>query len=95
MFVRKIFHTGVTRSMTYVAIMLGNQCSSEDDVISTSLRRAGSMAHASPQDRIDMNATYMYGGVRGGRGRGEGGKREKGIRGTQTQHSYIHHTDLQ
>ena len=78
---RKIFHTGVTRSMTYVAMTLGNQCSSDDDVISTSLRRAGSAAHASPQERIEMNATYMK-----GEGEREGGKRGIGDK----RHGIIH-----
>lgn len=67
---RKIFHTGVTRSMTYVAMMLGNQCSRDDDVISTSLRKAGSVAHASPQERIEMNAAYMNWEGRGRKERG-------------------------
>lgn len=57
MFVRNILHTGVTRSMTYVDMTLGNQCSSDDDVINTSLRSAGSAAHGSPHDRIEMKAT--------------------------------------
>jgi hypothetical protein len=59
--VRKIFHTGVTRSITYVAMILGNQWSSDDDVINTSLRRAGSVAQASPEDRIEMKATINWG----------------------------------
>lgn len=54
--VRKIFHTGVTRSMTYVAMTAGNHCSRDDDVISTSLRSAGSVAHDSVQDRIEIKA---------------------------------------
>lgn len=54
--VRKIFHTGVTRSITYVAMTAGNHCSSDDDVISTSLRSAGSVAQDSLQDRIEIKA---------------------------------------
>ena len=71
MLVRKIFHTGVTRSITYVAMILGNQWSSDDDVINTSLRRAGSVAHASPEDKIEMKAIYIIQG-RGSGGEGEG-----------------------
>ena len=84
MLVRKIFHTGVTRSITYVAMILGNQWSSDDDVINTSLRRAGSVAQASPEDRIEMKATLYRGEgvgerVRGRRSGGDGvGEREWG-----------------
>lgn len=72
MFVRNILHTGVTRSMTYVDMTLGNQCSSDDDVINTSLRSAGSAAHGSPHDRIEMKATE------GGGGGGERGRKVRG-----------------
>jgi hypothetical protein len=42
-------------------MILGNQWSSDDDVINTSLRRAGSVAQASPEDRIEMKATINWG----------------------------------
>ena len=56
MLVRKMFHTGVTRSMTCVAMAAGNQCRREDEVMRTSLRRPGSAAHCSVQDSTEMKA---------------------------------------
>lgn len=62
--VRKIFHTGVTRSITYVAMTAGNHCSRDDDVISTSLRSAGSVAQDSVQDSMEMKAEVRGAGQR-------------------------------
>ena len=56
MIARKIFQTGVTRSMTKVAMAAGSQRRREDDVISNSLLRPGSAAQGSPDERTEMNA---------------------------------------
>ena len=64
---RKIFQTGVTRSMTYVAMTVGNHRRSDDDVINNSLLRAWSIAHDSPHDNIDMKAGRW----------GDGGREER------------------
>lgn len=64
MLVKKIFHTGVTRSITYVAMTAGNHCSRDDDVISTSLRSAGSVAQDSVQDSMEMKAEVRGAGQR-------------------------------
>ena len=62
MVVTNIFHTAVTRSMTYVAMTPGNQCRSDDDVINNSLLREGSVAPPTSQDRVEMKAEGEGGG---------------------------------
>jgi hypothetical protein len=58
-FARKMFQTGVTKSITKVAMAAGNQRSREDDVISNSLLRPGSAAQTSPEDKTFMKAVNV------------------------------------